>query len=134
MKPIEYFEVASLLRASTGATLEGRERSAISRYYYAAFLDARDRLKEKRGFTFRKHETHDFVKRAYAFSDVPRVKKLGRMLEDLKKLREIADYSIDASQDPVAAGEAELMSQTIQSELAAPDFDFKACINPDSRP
>jgi uncharacterized protein (UPF0332 family) len=134
VKPVEFDQVAALLRSSSGATVEGRERSAISRYYYSAFLEARTKLREKRNFSFRKHEAHEFVKRAFAYSDDKRLKKVGKLLEDLKKLREQADYSIDAPHDPVITGEAETISRRIRTELAAEDFDFGACASPDGRP
>lgn len=104
---------------------QGRGRSAISRYYYAAFLEARDRLSKDRNFNFKKHESHQRVYRCFAFSDEKPLKVIGRLLEDLKKLRERADYDLGKDLDQTATNEAKRMCEDIQATLIT--ADLKCC-------
>jgi hypothetical protein len=133
MRPGEFFDVAEALRALTTAPTEGCGRSAVSRYYYAAFLDARDRLRERRGLTFKSNEAHENVKKAYYWADPKPVKKVGRLLEELKKLRIMADYDLESSHDSVSVEEAQALSREICSDLAEPGFDYAACVDPSRR-
>jgi hypothetical protein len=82
---------------------------------------------------FKTHESHENVKRSYYWADLTRVKKVGRLLEDLKKLRIVADYDLESTADPDAAGEAEALCREICSDLADPAFDYSACIDPSGR-
>ena len=130
MKPVQFFDVAEQLSGMNGAAAEGFGRSAVSRYYYAAFLEARDQLVDQRGLSFKTHESHENVKKAYYWADPTRVKKVGRLLEDLKKLLVSADYDLNRAFDPVAVGEAQTLSRHIRDELADPSFEFAACVDP----
>ncbi len=128
MNPAEFSEVAGLLSSMTVPPQDGRLRSAVSRYYYAAFLEARDQLKTKRTIEFKKHELHENVKRAFAWSDDKALKLVGRLLEDLKKLREKADYDITGTMDVTATNEAKRICTDIQQTLNL--ADVRLCKDP----
>jgi len=122
--PQEFSGVADLLVGLPQALEEGRKRTAISRYYYAAFLESRDRLKDARGWVFKKREAHEKVRRAFEWAD-PNEKQLrlaGRLLKHLKDLREDADYDIDVALDTTSLGEAKKMCAEIQGVVATADL------------
>lgn len=125
MNAQEFSEVAGLLTSMGGVHPQGRGRSAISRYYYAAFLEARDRLAKDRNFNFKKNEAHQNVQRCFSWSDEKPLIVVGRLLEDLKKLRERADYDLANDVDPTTTGEAKRMCEDIQKSLAT--ADLKGC-------
>jgi uncharacterized protein (UPF0332 family) len=129
VKPVEFKEVAELLIASSGGLLEARRRSAVSRWYYAAFLEARDQLAVKRQISYKRHQSHENVKKSYARADAPEkdVKVVGRLLEDLKRLREDSDYEIAEVVDETAVAEAKAMCEEIRSKLNDPNFNYAAC-------
>ena len=132
MKPEDFASVAGMLVEHTGGHEEGRKRTAVSRYYYAAFLEARRLLKEKRGLSFlRRHDPHKCVRQAFERANPKGLKAIGRLLESSKNLREKADYDIDVAFDPGAAGEAKRLLADIQSRLAA--ADLTECIDPVGR-
>ncbi len=133
MNTSEIFGVAELLKDHTATFVEGCQRSAVSRYYYSAFLEARDQLKAKRGISFKTKDLHESVKRAYYFSDDKTVKKVGWMLEQLRKLRSSADYEIASAHDPGSVGEAKAMSTEIRAQLASPEFKYSECDPPDAK-
>ena len=122
MNPAEFSEVANLVAGLGGPFPDGRGRTAVSRYYYAAFLEARDRL-EVRGLHFmRKHDVHQCVQRAFAWADPKDLKKIGRLLEDLKKLREQADYDVAGGLDSANVSEAKRICSDVQASLATADL------------
>ncbi len=131
MNPKEFSQVADVMRALSGPFPEGRERSAISRYYYAVFLEARERLFAERGWKFKPHEAHENVKRCFSFSNERELLLIGSLLGDLKKLRVEADYDL-AKRDPQAGNEAKRIQDDIEEALAK--ADFSKCVNPLGKP
>lgn len=127
MKPIEFLEVAELLQGDGGPFPEGRHRTAVSRCYYAAFLDARDRLQMERSFRFRKRDAHDSVKRAFEWADGKPLKLIGRLLGDLKKLRESADYEIAGTVGSSRVAEALELARQVESLLDS--VDLGGCVD-----
>lgn len=121
MNPSEFLDVAKLISGPSGLYPLGRQRSAISRAYYAAFLDARDRLNGLAKFSIPKKSAHDAVWRAFAFSDEP-LKTVGRLLQDLKKMREVADYEMTRDDIQNEVAEALRISRDIQVALASADL------------
>jgi uncharacterized protein (UPF0332 family) len=130
MKAEEFQGVAEFLLAG-GPNEEGRQRSAISRFYYAAFLEARDRLKEVKGLSFKKNEAHQNVRRAFEWSDAVPLRTVGRLLEDLKKLREGADYDIAAALDQEHIKEAQSIASEVRTTVST--ADLTACVDPLNR-
>jgi uncharacterized protein (UPF0332 family) len=129
VKASEFSEVANLLIGIGGVLREGRERSAVSRYYYAAFLEARDKLSAARGASFRR-EAHEKVRRAYAWAEDTQLRRLGQYLEQLKKLREEADYDIAQPADSLAAQEARSLYEAFVKGIGS--ADVRRCRDPDS--
>jgi hypothetical protein len=126
MEAVEFLDLAEILGSEGGPFPEARHRTAISRSYYAALLAARDKLADERGWVFRARETHEFVRRAYAFADPTRHKLIGRLLADLKKLREQADYE---NRNPLGdVTEAISLSKQVCTELS--DADAGDCVDP----
>lgn len=122
MTPEEFAHTAGVLTAMGGPYPQGRGRSAVSRYYYAAFLEAKDRLSRDRSFKFKKHGSHENVSRCFRFSDETPLILIGRLLEDLKKLRVEADYDLVKDLDVADTAEAKRMCEDIQAALAAADL------------
>jgi hypothetical protein len=120
----EFFSLADWLQTASGATAEARERSAISRYYYSAFLETRDQLKTKRGFSFPPNKAHDAVVKAlqYAPGDAEDLRAAGRILRDLKKLREIADYDLASASSPGNISEARRIANTVRALVGTDDL------------
>ena len=130
MRALEFFEVANLLEDGQQPP-EGCQRSAVSRYYYSAFLEARDQLSLKRNFSFKKRDAHQLVLRALGWSDDTSLRTAGRLLEDLKKLREKADYdtAVVHAQDDVS--EAASMASDIRRTVD--ENDLAHAVDPASR-
>jgi hypothetical protein len=131
VKPSSFSELAKLLSGMSGPSAESAGRTAVSRSYYAAILEARDRLDAARAFKIKKHEMHDMVMRAFYFADAPEVKKIGRMLKDLKALREEADYQLADEFDRAVIGEAAALCSGVQEGLETADFG--KCDDPTGR-
>lgn len=125
MKPAEFSEVGQFLLKPHESCAEGRGRSAVSRFYYAAFLAARDELKERRGWEFGARTAHDAVMKAFRYSDDSVLQLVGRALGDLKKLRVRADYRIGEGFDPDDAREAQDFCESVQRHL--PGADLRMC-------
>ena len=131
MIPREFFDIAKLLSGPSGPMPQGRQRSAISRCYYAAFLDARERLKAVPHITIPKKGAHDIVWKALSWADAPPLKSIGRLLQDLKKMREGADYDLLPDVSDEAVREAIRISEEIQQALAT--ADMTRCVDPEAR-
>ena len=76
---------------------EGKEpdscRTAISRCYYAAFHVAKALLEPH--FTFPPDATaHKLVRRLLSYADVDEVRRVGQELDNLRELRNDADYRL----------------------------------------
>jgi hypothetical protein len=71
------------------------------------------------------------VWKSYQWAD-GELKVIGRALEDLKGMREDADYELDDDPDGAAVLEAIALSETIQAKLADDKIDVSSCVNPDT--
>ena len=90
----EYLDLAQQLagKAKISATQESRLRSAISRGYYAAFIQARNYLRDREGLTIPTQNTHEYVINQFRNnSDLDR-QEIGNILKRLKIRRNKADY------------------------------------------
>ena len=121
MNAVEFLDFARLIGGPDGPYPQGRKRSAISRSYYAAFLEARDLLFSKAPFTLPKKPKHEQIWRAYLFADPSDLKEIGRLLEDLKKMREAADYVLPEDVSDVDVKEADALSDRIRTALLTAD-------------
>lgn len=127
----EFLEVAKLIGGPGGPYPEGRHRTAVSRAYYCAFLDARERVRLVPHVRFQKNNSHDVVWKALTYGKEP-LKAIGRSLRDLKAMREKADYDISASLAEDDAAEAIQLAVEIVSKLST--ADMSACGDPDKGP
>jgi hypothetical protein len=125
--PTEYFEVAKLLSGRDEPFPNGRQRSAISRAYYSAYLEARDRLIEFAGLKIPKRAAHETVWQALLYAEEP-LKTTGRLLRDLKGFREAADYDTHDDSILTATAEALRIAEEIRSTLAT--ADLSKCTDP----
>jgi len=93
----EYLNVAGELAATPFApsTTEAKQRSAISRSYYAAFGNARDHLQnvDGDGNVPRGPQAHEYVRLTFKASPNPRRKSIGEGLNRLRRARYRADYA-----------------------------------------
>jgi uncharacterized protein (UPF0332 family) len=90
----EYLTLAQQLagKAHISASQESRLRSAISRAYYAAFIQARNYLQEQDGMTIPLLESHKFVINQFKNSSDPVRQLIGNNLKRLRDNRNKADY------------------------------------------
>lgn len=90
----EYLGLAQQLagKAQISATQESRLRSAISRAYYAAFILARNYLRDRSGLTIPRQEGHKYVIDQFKNAPNPTSKKIGESLKRLRFNRNKADY------------------------------------------
>lgn len=92
-----YSEYLSLAKQLAGKTLmsaneEARLRSAISRGYYAAFILARNYLRDYQGITIPVQQTHQFVINQFRHSSDLLKQRIGKDLSRLRFNRNQADY------------------------------------------
>ena len=91
----EYLRLASQLggRTVSRTSREARQRSAISRAYYAAFCAARNHLRDREGHTIpNAAQAHRHVATAYQSSQDPARRALAWRLVQLRNQRNRADY------------------------------------------
>lgn len=90
----EYLGLAQQLagKAQISATQESRLRSAISRAYYAAFLLARNYLRDEESISIPEKQSHKFVIEQFKNSSEEVRKKIGKNLARLRFNRNKADY------------------------------------------
>lgn len=129
MHPREFYRLGELL-ASSGAHPEASQRTAISRSYYAAMLEARDLLISAKGLRFPRNKTHQIVLDSYRAADPEDLRVIWRLLLELKKLRDNADYSV--ADAPGNASEALRLSNDIHSALGTADIS-KCQVPPGSK-
>lgn len=92
----EYYELAKSLAGRDGSpNEESRERSAISRAYYAALIQARQKASVRTGKDIPRGGTHHWTIKRYEKDPAPKAKSIGSHLKRLKKRRERADYEND---------------------------------------
>ena len=76
------------------ADRESRYRSAIHLAYYAAFISARNYLRDKKGYTFSTTvNIHKKVRDRFRISSDPIYKEIGKKLNILRLDRNQADYT-----------------------------------------
>lgn len=90
----EYLALAQQLagKAQISATQESRLRSAISRAYYAAFIQARNYLRDTMGLSIPRQNTHQYVSDQFQNSSDPIHQQIGGSLARLRYRRTKADY------------------------------------------
>ena len=121
MTPSAFAGLALALEADA-ASDEAKARTSVSRHYYAAFLEARDRLIQTTAIRVRSKNAHDVVQKSFGRSLDGSTKVLGRLLEDLKKLRVQADYDLATALGAGDAGDAKALYRDIEVRLKAQDF------------
>ena len=83
-------------QAATSGYQDALLRSAISRAYYAAFISARNFLRDKESVIFSSSaDTHQQVANLFRNSSIKNRRQIGIMLYNLRILRNKADYSDD---------------------------------------
>ena len=90
----EYLALAQQLagKANISATQESRLRSAISRAYYAAFIQARNFLRDREGVVIPTLSAHQFVIRQFSNSPDALRQEIGSNLKLMRYYRNQADY------------------------------------------
>lgn len=91
----EYLDLARELtgKDTTPASQSAKLRSAISRSYYAAFIQARNFLRDRESLRIPRENSHQFVISQFKNSpDDERRRKLGERLQILRGHRRQADY------------------------------------------
>jgi len=91
----EYLNLAQELVGQTGtpAGQEARQRSALSRAYYAAFCQARNHLRDKEGHSLPGGgQVHVYVRDQFRNSSDPMRNQIGQNLNRLRIDRNKADY------------------------------------------
>jgi uncharacterized protein (UPF0332 family) len=132
MKPQEFAELAAILGVANGPFPGARARSSVSRFYYAAFLDARDQLASNRKLAFKGRDVHKHVRMSFAgAASGSDLEKIGRHLEDLKNLREDADYDLEKDCTSVEAAEAKTIYDAIVTRLST--ADVSKCVDGEGR-
>jgi uncharacterized protein (UPF0332 family) len=92
---LEYLNVAKELASvtTTPASQEAKLRAAISRAYYAAFIKARNHLRDKEGYSIpRTGNSHRFVSQQFVSSSDAVRQSIADKLSRLKAYRKQADY------------------------------------------
>jgi len=91
----EYFNLAQELigKTATPAGQEARQRSALSRAYYAAFCQARNHLRDEEGHSYPAGgQVHTYVCNQFRNSPDPTRKQIGHDLNRLRIDRNKVDY------------------------------------------
>ena len=91
----EYLGLAQQLagKAQISATQESRLRSAISRAYYAAFILARNYLRDEESISIPEKQSHKFVIEQFKNSSEKVRQAIGKNLARLRFSRNKADYN-----------------------------------------
>ena len=92
MKGREFITVAQ--RLSPG-TCEADWRAIVGRAYYGLILESRDSLRRWGFLPLPRAPIHSFVRLRFDFAQDADLKKIGRYLNSLSRLRNDADYHID---------------------------------------
>jgi len=90
----EYLALAQQLagKAQISATQESRLRSAISRAYYSAFIQARNHLRDRMSLSIPRKNTHEYVIKQFQNSSDPIRQQIGEALDRIRYNRNLADY------------------------------------------
>lgn len=91
---LQYLGLAQQLagKAQISTTQESRLRSAISRAYYAAFILARNYLRDEESISIPERQSHKFVIEQFKNSSEEVRQKIGKNLARLRFSRNKADY------------------------------------------
>lgn len=118
--PRQFFETAAFLQEKAGVGDDGYLRSSISRYYYAAFICARDQVNiSSFGMSGHKKVADFFSERASQDSEEGLVyKTVGDNLAALKRLREKADYESNAICQTKECTKSRKLSEQVLEALA----------------
>ena len=108
--PVEYYYLASWLFNQHGINDEARTRAVISKSYYGAFLEARD----KAGITDKSGDVHQKVYRHY--SEIGKI-ALANRLDTLRVKRNEADYNTILTKTSRDSGNALALSKKILGDL-----------------
>jgi hypothetical protein len=81
---------------------EAHRRGAAGRAYYGLMLECRDALLRWGFKQPARDSVHSFVRLRFSYAAEPDLKKIGRVLEDLAKLRGRADYDLSLHVDFVS--------------------------------
>jgi hypothetical protein len=112
-------------RRLSGGITEADHRSAISRAYYALFIECRDALL-RWGFVFPSRNSHREVQQRLAFPGNADLRPIGDVLSYLVSRRNCADYDMINPRHPqtaVAAAEATARSTSSIAHLDALEAD-----------
>lgn len=123
MDPRDFHELAEVLSSADGPYPSARHRTSISRCYYSAFLQARKRLAGELGWKISSSQAHSVVMKAFARSDDKVGRSVGQLLDQLRQLRQVADYDMDQADPDVR--EAVRLSIQVNSKL--PHVDVARC-------
>jgi uncharacterized protein (UPF0332 family) len=90
----EYLNLAREMEGSATKppTREARMRSAVSRAYYAAFIQARNHLRDIDRIQVPRRDAHEFVIRNFIASPNIQRRRIGWNLRSLRDVRTHADY------------------------------------------
>jgi uncharacterized protein (UPF0332 family) len=112
-----YLELADELihRQQTKSLEEAYWRSSISRSYYGVFCTARDR---KGWQNLKTVEVHKYVIDKYKESSILLEKQVGKMLDELRRYRNRADYDGDTKVSKDLADRALVRAKCILQNLA----------------
>lgn len=108
--PVDFYHLVSWLYAQQSPHYEARARAIISRAYYGAFLEARNRA----GITDKSLGVHQKVHDHY--SKAGRA-ALANRLDDSRKRRNDADYDTTVSLTSMDSGKALKQARKILEEL-----------------
>lgn len=102
----EYLQLARELagKTTTFSSQKAKLRSAISRSYYAAFVKARNFLREQDGLTIPRENAHQYVINQFRNSSEAVRRDLGEKLQILRNFRNKADYN-DTYANPTRTSE-----------------------------
>lgn len=115
----EYLILARQLaeKETNPASEEAKLRAAASRAYYAAFIKARNFLRDRSGLVIPRKNTHRYVIQQFKSSPNQARKKVGRRLERLRDYRLLADYQDTVSEFPDKTEEALTLARRIIAGL-----------------
>ncbi len=126
MNPREFYDLAEALCACDrlgDCTEASRNRSAVSRYYYASFLRARAAILSAREIKISKGRAHQTVARAIAgIRNDHQACAVGRSLADLRDLRAAADYELSKVTSRASVEEARGLADKIEAGLQLIDL------------
>lgn len=116
----QYLNVAKELAglATTPANQEAKLPAAISRAYYAAFIQARNHLRDREGHSITQAPgVHRYVSEQFELSIEPARKSVGEKLQRLRRYRNQADYVDRFPGLSGIAGRSITLAQEVISEL-----------------